>query len=446
MENLIIVGLHAENIMRVRAVDIIPPSGVVVVGGNNEQGKTSLLECIAIALGGSKVSPNEPLRKDAKAGIIVADLGDIIITKTLDANQDFKLEVKSKEGARFPSPQKMLEELVGRVSFDPVQFMNMESAKQLATLKKIVGLDFTKLDERYANAYGTRTDVKRSIAQLKARLDQMSPLDDSLPKEPIDAIELSRQIADAESRDERLNDLEMQGREASALVNETSANIQKLEAELMELRETLKRRQDGLEALRKQYDEFRTTVIDVTQLRKDLAGIKATNECINNNALRLHIEGELMLKEDEHDFLEKELGDIAIEKEKMLTAAKFPIKDLSFDDNGLLYKGTPFSQASAAAKLRASIAMGISLNPKIRVMIIRDGSLLDDDNMKLISDMAIEHNAQIWVERVGKGEECTVIIEDGRIIEDRTTPAKKTEPKANTKGTRKPASGPRAKP
>lgn len=440
-----IVSLQAQNIMRVRAVEIRPSSNVVIVGGNNEQGKTSVLEAIAMLFGGTRVMGPEPLRKGAKSGIVVGDLGDLIITRQIKEDGGTSLEVKGKDSTRFPSPQKVLEGLIGRVCYDPIHFMNLDAQKQLSELKKIVGLDFTELDRRYASAYGQRTDVNREIEKLKGQASALPPYNESLSSDPVDAVELSRRIADADRFDEDLNEIETQGREAASLVNETREKIFSIETELKTHQAILINREAAAERLREKYiakrDEGKAT--DSNALREELISIKEDNQRIARNNQRREIDEQIQMKESQLDTLERELGDVAIAKEKALTEAEFPIEGLSFNDHGVLYKGTPFEQASAAAKLRTSMAMGIALNPKIRVMIIRDGSLLDSKNLDLIKEMAIEKDMQVWIERVGDGEECTVVIEDGEIAEDRTQQAEKPEPKLQT--TRKPKTGPRAK-
>ena len=98
-----------------------------------------------------------------------------------------------------------------------------------------------------------------------------------------------------------------------------------------------------------------------------------------------------------------------------MAEADFPIPGLAFDADGVTFNGIPFAQCSSAERLRVSVAMGIALNPKLKVLLIRDGSLLDDNNLAMIAEAAKEADAQVWIERVSKGEECSVIIEDGEV-------------------------------
>jgi hypothetical protein len=84
-----------------------------------------------------------------------------------------------------------------------------------------------------------------------------------------------------------------------------------------------------------------------------------------------------------------------------------------------MLSGVPLEQASAAESLRASMAIAIAMNPDFPVALIRDGSLLDENSLRLVEEMAAEKNCQVWVERVGEGEECSVIISEGVIKESR---------------------------
>jgi len=99
-----------------------------------------------------------------------------------------------------------------------------------------------------------------------------------------------------------------------------------------------------------------------------------------------------------------------------VTESKLPIQGLTFDSDTLYYNDIPFTdQSSSAEQLRVSVAMGFAINPQLKILLIRDGSLLDSDNLKMIAEMAEKEGGQLWVERVGEGKECQVIIEDGKV-------------------------------
>ena len=106
---------------------------------------------------------------------------------------------------------------------------------------------------------------------------------------------------------------------------------------------------------------------------------------------------------------------IAKAKEKSVADAKFPVPGLSFGEDGVIFDGVPFQQASSAEQLRASVAIGLAMNPKLPVLLVHDGSLLDEASLKLLGELAEEAGAQVWVERVSEGSECSLIIEDGEV-------------------------------
>src|SRR5216684_2951230 len=105
-KSLKIVSLVAENFQRLRAVAIHPDgSPIVRLAGRNAQGKTSVLESIAATLGGERLCPAVPIRRGEDHAEVTVDLGDVIVTRRWTAGGGSALWVKSREGARFPSPQ-----------------------------------------------------------------------------------------------------------------------------------------------------------------------------------------------------------------------------------------------------------------------------------------------------------------------------------------------------
>jgi len=136
--------------------------------------------------------------------------------------------------------------------------------------------------------------------------------------------------------------------------------------------------------------------------------------------------------------LTAELESIKDKKRQMLAEANYPIPGLAVGEDGtVLFDGVPLSQASRAQQIRTSVAIGIAMNPKLKVLLIRDGSLLDEDNLKLVADMATEHDAQIWIERVGDKDESAIIIEDGHIRDADPIAAEEVPVEPKVKKTRK---------
>jgi energy-coupling factor transporter ATP-binding protein EcfA2 len=142
-----IINLKAENIKKLVAIDITPTGHVVKITGKNGQGKTSILDSIFWALGGTENIQAQPIRQGEKKARVELDLGDMIVTRTFTEGGS-ALTITNKEGLKFPSPQTMLDNLLGRLAFDPLEFMSMDPKKQLETLRALTGVDVSDLDKK----------------------------------------------------------------------------------------------------------------------------------------------------------------------------------------------------------------------------------------------------------------------------------------------------------
>ncbi len=118
----------------------------------------------------------------------------------------------------------------------------------------------------------------------------------------------------------------------------------------------------------------------------------------------------------------KELTDAIAAREKQkvdaITAAEMPVEGLGFGDGEVTYGGIPFEQASDAERLRVSVAIAMASNPKLRVIRVRDGSLLDEEALKALAGIAHDRDYQVWIERVDGSGKVGVVMEDGAVIAD----------------------------
>lgn len=426
---LTIVQLEAENVKRLRAVAVTPEGSLVVVGGRNGQGKTSLLDSISYALGGKDLVCEVPLRAGAAAGHVTVDLGDLIVRRDFGADGTTRVVVSNREGARFPSPQRLLDELAGRLTFDPLAFARMAPREQAETLRGLVGLDFAAQDGRRLAAYEERTAVNRDVKRLGAQLAAMA-LHADAPDREVDVAalmdeldEVDRGAREIEQRERRVADLLGEAERAEARVVAIGGEIESLrtrisllEAEIGECRETAARARADSASARAAIAIARGMLPDPAPIRAAIAEAGERNRKRAENAARARVLADLGAAEERSVALSREIEVIDAGKAEAIAAAKLPVEGLSFDAERVLLAGLPFEQASAAEQLRVSVAMGAAMSPRLKVMLVRDGSLLDDESMRLLAEMAEQHGLQVWLERVGDGAECQVVIEDGRVL------------------------------
>lgn len=415
-----IVKLEAQNVKRLKAIEITPDGNVVVVGGRNGQGKSSTLDSIMYALGGKDAICEKPLRDGEEKGMIRVELDDLIVIRTFTAAGGGTLTVTNHEGAKYSSPQAMLDKLVGSLTFDPLAFTRMAPKQQLETIRALVGIDFTQLDADRKKSFDERTIINRGVATLEGQLAGMQQHPDAPEKELVitDLVDQLRAAEQLNAKQAAFVTAEQQGKEKMAAIAreiaQLNAKIQQLQEENDRVYADVQKAIDGAGAI---------TLVNPEPLRNAIATAEQTNAAVRQNAQYAETQRNLEQRREAVKLLTDSITAVDEKKKATLAAAKFPVPGMSFNETGVLLNGLPFGQASSAEQLLVSAAMGAAMNPKLKVMMIRDGSLLDDDSLKMIAEFAAEHDYQIWIERVGDGKEVSVVIEDGQVRQEKEAAA-----------------------
>lgn len=425
-----IVRLSVEAFKRLSAVDITPDpdASLVRITGRNGAGKSSVLDAIEAALAGGRSIPERPIRAGYHKATVLVDLDGLVVERTFTKSGG-ALIVKSKDGTRIGSPQAVLDRLYGSLSFDPVAFVRMRPREQAEALKAAAGLTETlrALEAEREAAGKARTEARTRTADAERRLAKLGP---TMPDGPdaetsIDEIAAKYREANdvlrAQARDR--NELEDAKREVSDLVarrDRVSREIADLEARLsalMALRDSL-----AVDI------KARATIVDAksqiiaAHVEPDLEAIKAEGNSIeaSNAAARARAEWRKIVAEVEAT-REAEARAVRLYDAKSadistaISAARYPIAGLAVTDDVISLDGLPFAQASDAAKLRAAVAIGLASRPTIRVVLVREGSLLDDAGMSELAKVAADFGAQVWVEEVTNGDAVGIKIEDGQV-------------------------------
>jgi hypothetical protein len=410
-----VIYLEAENVKRLKAVRLRPDKTLVKIEGKNAAGKTSVLDAIAAALGGGKQQPDLPVRKGAKKAKVVLDLGELIVERRWTAGGGTVLEVTEK-GATKPesSPQKILDKLVGDCTFDPLEFVRMKPGDQAAVLKRLAGLDWSKLEAERENLYAERTSANREAQLAAARVG--TPLSKPESMTPVDLAA----VAEKQSKG-------LEHNQAVAAAQRDVSEMLQLHLgaadDVRDLKDRLAKAEGVLQGAKSEIDKARTKAdgmkpVKLADVRAELEAAEDHNEDIfayeGYKARSALSEAASTHAQD----LDSRIEAIDEEKADSLAAAKFPLEGLGIGVDGVTLDGIPFSQASSAQQLRTGVAIGLAGKPRCRVILIRDGSLLDDDNLQALHDIATEYDAQVFLERVSDtASPSAVFIEDGEIVE-----------------------------
>lgn len=409
-----IVELRVENLKRLRAVQITPDGDLVVLSGQNGAGKSSVLDAIAMALGGGSQIPAEPIRRGADRAEVVVDLGEFVVRRTFTAAGGGQLVVSNREGARFQSPQSMLDALVGRLSFDPLAFAREKPARQAEILRELVGLDLAPLDTRRAELYQERTATNRQVAATKARADGM-PKHPDAPSTAVSVAELSERLQAANRSNEAVVAFARRRASAESDLAAQRKRVDTMRQQLADAEAVLQQAVDRVHDIAEQAkDPANVVQVAVEPILQQLRDAEATNRKVRENEQRAAAEAAHADLVSASDRLTQSIEDLDNQRANAIAAAKMPIPGLGIGPDGVVtLNGIPLEQASAAERLRVSVAIGLAMNPRLRVLLIRDASLLDRESMRQVAEMAKAAGAQLWVERVEVDDQTTVLIEDG---------------------------------
>lgn len=427
-----IISLESSNLKKLVAVKITPAGHMVCIGGDNGAGKSSVLDSIAMAIGGLGEAPSVPVRTGAAKATIQVDLGEIIVKRTFTAGGSSSLVVTGKDGLPKKSPQQVLDLLMAKLTYDPMAFVAMESKKQRDTLASCVGLSFTVLDKKREEAFSARTLKNGEVKSFESRLAGQPPVPDA-PAAEVDTAELLAELNKRNAHNQAKAKL-------GSAVNEANNQVEQLHKDYGRLHKQIEALKVELEGTLVAEDQWKQQVAirrkafedhvaqDVTELSAQIAGASDANKKVQAAKARKETEAHLTRVRKESAELTNAIEAIDAQKLAAIAAAKFPVPGVSFDETGVLLSGLPFAQASAAQKMRVSVAIAAALNPRLRVMLVKDGSLLDEKSLALLAELAKENNLQVWIERVGHGAECSVIIEDGSVSEVREVHVPKPTP------------------
>ena len=427
-----ITSIHIENFKRISAADVAPGTHLFVVGGDNEQGKSTLLDAIASAFGGAKSAPAQAIRSGAEAGEVVVELSDGYrlrqrIRLDADGRQSVttQLTLTDESGVRseIKSPQSMLSAMSGTLAFDPLSFGRMSAAEQLAALKKLVQLDTSALDAEHDAAFSRRTDVERSAKQCAAQLEAM-PLDATAPTEALDTATLAAELAAEQAKSDGRARLVRASEQAQAAHERAAQAAANAEA-------ALRSAELAMQAAQSRVADSRAAAIaaaaeagaaspgDVAGATARLAGVSEHNARHANATSRSALVAKLDGMREEYRALTDTVKSSRSAKTNMIAFAKYPVDGLTLGDAGVQYNGVPFAQASQAVKVRVGLAIAAGMNPRLRCVLVREGAFLDEQSMSTVAQWAIDNDMQVLMERVGHGAECAIIMHDGRVSEVR---------------------------
>lgn len=410
--------LEIENIKRVKAVKLEPASsGLTVVGGKNNQGKTSVLDSIAWALGGDRYRPSQAQRE----GSIIPPNLHIVMSNGLVVDRKGKnsaLSVTDPDGKK--GGQQLLNEFVNQLALDLPKFMESTGKEKAQILLQIIGVGdkLAVLDKQEQERYNERQTIGR-IADQKEKYAKEQPYYPDVPQELISPSELIKQQqgilaqnGENQRKRERLHQIEQDYQSVTEQIQTLLTRQTALETDLKIARTAAQDLQDQ----------------STTKLQENISNIEEINRKVRANLDKEKAEDDAKEYRCQYNQLTKVIADTRQEKEDLLSEAVLPLAELSVKEGELIYKGQKWDNMSGSDRLKVATAIVRKLNPNCGFVLLDKLEQMDLDTLKDFGQWLEVEGLQAIATRVSTGEECSIIIEDGYTvgqehsgIEDRKT-------------------------
>lgn len=429
--HLRIIGLTASNIKRITAVEIAPEGDVVQITGKNEAGKSSVLDAIWWALEGKGAIQDKPIRRGEVEAYVRLDLGKVKIFRSFQrvGTDDYttKLTVKLENGIKPTNPDTLLKSLINHLSIDPLEFSRMKPDKQYEIVKSFVpDFDFDGTEKQIKELFDERTALNRRLRDDKGRYEEGAADFANVPNELADDDALQKKLRDISVENAKRDDLEARRSDLRRRETAIAGNVEDINGEIERMKKRLASEMDSLERCRKAISEIEIPdIVDTSDIEQELAEARRINERVREKKRYAEFQSEYDGIAAKAEGLTDEITKLKVGMAKAIENAELPVDGMTISDGTVLLDGLPFDQASSARKLRTSMAIAMAMNPTIRVIEIREGSLLDSEGMKIVAEMAAEHDFQIWMERVDDSGEVGIVIEDGTVKAVNETPKPK---------------------
>lgn len=405
--------LEIENVKRVKAVKIEPtPAGLTIVGGKNEQGKTSVLDSIAWGLGGNKYRPSQAERTgSAVPPYLHIVLSNGLIVERKGKNSDLKVIDPNGQKAG----QQLLDSFVEEFAINLPKFLNATSKEKAAILLRIIGVGdkLHELEKKELEIYNQRHTVGQ-IADRKAKFAKEQPYYPDAPKEPISASELIRQQQDILAKNGENQRKRQRVAQIQVAYDQQTRELERLEALLNEAHIKHQKLTDDLVTAQK--DALDLQDESTAELEANIRQIDDINRRVRANLDKDKAETDAGDYRQQYETLTAEINAVRLQKADLLTNANLPLPGLSVEDGELIYNGQRWDNMSGSQQLKVATAIVRRLKPDCGFILLDKLEQMDLDTLREFGAWLEQEGLQAIATRVSTGDECSVIISDGYVV------------------------------
>ena len=427
MEPVKISSLELENVKRIRAVQIQPTKdGLTVIGGRNGQGKTSVLDAIAWALGGNKLKPDNPNR----------DGGATPAKLHVELSNGITVERRGKNGTLYVTDQtgmkgtqKLLDEFLSHLALDLPKFIGGTDKDRTTALLQTLGIDdqLAALDGQIRSTYQERQLVGQDAKRLRAHADKL-PQHADVPAEPVSVAELVRQQQEILARNgenqrkrEKVEQIKYEydrtAQSESDLNDRIAYMLEQVEKLKSDLTEVQKRRASlGADLVMAKTTAEQLQDESTAEIEASIADIESVNARVADNQRKAEAVEVATKREAEYADMTAKLQSLRDSRTALLDGAPLPLPGLSVNEDGkLTYSGQTWSDMSSSEQLRVATAIVRATKPDCGFVLVDKLEQLDPQTLAEFGTWAQGEGLQVIGTRVGTDDSCTVVIEDGKV-------------------------------
>jgi len=432
-EGIKVLSLVVENFKNIEKTEVDFAGRSATIIGKNGAGKSSLIQAICSPIDSNYI-PAKPVKKGEERGSIELTIGGSLHgeeeTYTLglhfsEKHKKGRITVTNSEGEKVNGGKQFISDIVGNIGFDIQEFIKLGvtssgsiskpgTQEQIEILKKLMPKDVLKqmhdLDKEFKDVYEARADVNRDISHAKSKLEGHDFSQDELERynEVVDTDGIVSKMTNIEKELEKYN-------KVFSTVDSLLDSIPLKQERLALLEEKVEALHAEITADIDKLDKGEVWLANKTKPSIEAMNIELSNANMHNNKVKevkslQDSQIAIRLLQENSEANTERLDKIKREKKQIFTSSPLPVKGLTFDEEGIYFKGLPFVEGQHPSSTIISIGakIGMALNPNLRMLVIKDGSLLDKKTLKWLVTQCEKENYQLFVEMVADNEEVEI--------------------------------------
>lgn len=423
-----ITALQVENFKRVKAVELTPAAnGLTIIGGDNRQGKTSVLEAISSSLGGQRLDPTSPVHEGAKKGKTTVKLSNGLTVEKSFTGRNSYLKVYGDNGEK--GGQQLLDSFISEFALDIGTFIRAKPKAQANILLQSIGVDLSPFDMKLKEIEAERLLIGQQKTSAEGHEREIT-FDEEAGLELKSPASLMSELEDVVNHNAKLRDAANKVTEIEREIGRCETSCASIDREVVRLEQLVVEAKQKATSERAKLDQVRTLLKqakaasafgvpkDDTEIKKRMADVEAFNGRVRMNLEKKSAASKVASLTEQYRAVSQKIEDIRADRMALLEKAGLPLIELSVENEVLLYKGKEFDCMSGAEQMIVATAICRKIKPTMGFVLVDKLESMDLKSLTQFGDWAMREGLQVIGTRVSQGEECSIIIEDGMVAGD----------------------------